>query len=98
LNGIEVVQQRLEDLVLESERSRSVEGFTSRATMKLGPTLALAAPLITPGGKAFLWKGSRLDDEMREDTRWQKAWDLDGLLGIGDGQTVVARFTRTEDK
>jgi 16S rRNA (guanine527-N7)-methyltransferase len=96
LERIEVVLQRLEDVVLEPERHAAFEGFTSRATMQLAPTLALAAPLIAPGGKAFLWKGSRLEAEMKADVEWKSWWDFDGLLGIGDGQTVVARFTRTK--
>jgi 16S rRNA (guanine527-N7)-methyltransferase len=94
LDGIEVVVARLENMVEEAERLRAYDGFTSRATLALGPTLDLAARFIAPGGTAFLWKGSKREHEMTADPRWQANWEFDGLLGIGVGQTVVARFTR----
>jgi len=94
LDGIEVVVARLENMVDDTERTRAYDGFTSRATLALGPTLALAARFIAPGGTAFLWKGSQREREMATDPRWQEFWEFDGLLGIGNGLTVVARFTR----
>jgi 16S rRNA (guanine527-N7)-methyltransferase len=94
LSGVEVVQARLEVLVEEPERRGAYQGFTSRATQTLGPTLALAEKVVAPGGRAFLWKGSQREQEMARDPVWQRAWELDGLLGIGAGQTAVARFTR----
>lgn len=92
-----VVQSRLEALVEDHGMAGSFEAFTSRATLPLGPTLALASRFVAPGGFAFLWKGSRREDEMRADTRWEESWELDGLLGIAGGQTVVARFSRKTD-
>ena len=94
LEGIEVVVARLENMVEEAQRLRAYDGFTSRATLALGPTLDLAARFIAPGGTAFLWKGSQRENEMAADPRWQAFWEFDGLLGIGTGQAVVARFTR----
>jgi len=94
LEGIEVVVARLENMVDEAQRLHAYDGFTSRATLALGPTLDLAARFIAPGGVAFLWKGSQRENEMVADPRWQASWEFDGLLGIGTGQTVVARFTR----
>jgi 16S rRNA G527 N7-methylase RsmG len=71
-----------------------VDGFTSRATMALGPTLKLAAPFVRPGGSAFLWKGGRREEEMAEDRSWESKWEFDGLFGIGDGKSSVCRFKR----
>jgi hypothetical protein len=31
---------------------------------------------------------------MAADKAWREKWDFDGLLGIGDGTTTVARFKR----
>ena len=94
LTSVETVNSRVEDVVLEREHMGAFDGFTSRATLPLGPTLAYAAMLTRPGGHAFLWKGSRREEEMAADPAWREHWDLDGLLGIGSGQTVVTRFIR----
>jgi 16S rRNA (guanine527-N7)-methyltransferase len=93
ISNADVVLDRLENRV-GSSWGLAFDGFTSRATLRLAPTLELAAHFVRPGGSAFLWKGSRRDEEMGEDMKWRSLWDLEGLLGIGDGQTVVARFTR----
>lgn len=93
LDNVTVINERLEDFVLEEAGPR-FDGFTSRATLRLVPTLELAARLVVPGGHAFLWKGSRREEEMAEDSSWQNSWELDGLLGIAGGRTVVVRFTR----
>jgi 16S rRNA G527 N7-methylase RsmG len=68
--------------------------FTSRATLPLPPTLALAAELVVPGGQAFLWKGSRREEEMSRDQSWRESWDLADQLVIGDGRTAVSKFLR----
>ncbi|HEY6867439.1 MAG TPA: 16S rRNA (guanine(527)-N(7))-methyltransferase RsmG [Candidatus Eisenbacteria bacterium] len=94
LQNIDVVASRLETMANEVERGEPFDGFTSRATIALTPTLLLAARFVAPGGVAFLWKGSQRESEMKADPRWQDCWELDGLLGIGEGQTAVARFTR----
>ncbi|MBI5710435.1 MAG: 16S rRNA (guanine(527)-N(7))-methyltransferase RsmG [Candidatus Eisenbacteria bacterium] len=94
VDGVRVVLARLESLSDEVGEVELFEGFTSRATLPLGPTLVMAAGWVAPGGSAFLWKGSKREDEMASDRRWEEAWDLDGLLGIGQGQTAVARFRR----
>jgi 16S rRNA (guanine527-N7)-methyltransferase len=94
IRNISVVNARLEDLLGASEHAGAYGGFTSRATQTLAPTLAIAAAFVQPGGTAFLWKGSRREEEMAADKAWREAWDFDGLLGIGDGTTTVARFKR----
>ena len=94
LQDINVVASRLETMANEVGRDDTFDGFTSRATIALAPTLMLAARFVAPGGVAFLWKGSKRESEMKADLRWQDCWELDGLLGIGEGQTAVARFTR----
>ena len=97
LTNIAVELARLESLPAEAERLGKFDGFTSRATLRLGPTLALAADWVAPGGLAYLWKGSRREQEMAEDRRWAESWDQDGLFDMDAGQTVVARFVRKAD-
>ncbi|HTK32559.1 MAG TPA: 16S rRNA (guanine(527)-N(7))-methyltransferase RsmG [Candidatus Saccharimonadaceae bacterium] len=94
LTNTTVVCDRLENLAGDDGLAGSVEGFTSRATLVLGPTLVLAERFVQPGGAAFLWKGSRREEEMAADPRWKAFWDLDGLLGLSGSPTVVARFKR----
>ncbi len=94
LDNFRVEEGRLERLDSEMERLGGFDAFTSRATMKLGPTLALASKWVGPGGTAFLWKGSRVEQEMAEQTAWGDSWELEGLLGVGSGPAVVARFNR----
>jgi 16S rRNA (guanine527-N7)-methyltransferase len=93
LQSVGVELSRLESLN-PAEGLGMFDAFTSRATLRLGPTLAIAAEWVSPGGHAFLWKGSRRGEEMAEDARWERRWEPDGTLEIGDGQTVVARFLR----
>jgi 16S rRNA (guanine527-N7)-methyltransferase len=94
LPNVRVEQARLEDLLTEAPLLGKFDAFTSRATQTLVPTLLMAAQFVHPGGEAFLWKGSRREEEMAQDRSWNELWELDGLLGIGDGLTVVSRFTR----
>ena len=94
LTNVHVELARLESLPAEAERLGKFDGFMSRATLRLGPTLALAADWVPAGGLAYLWKGSRREQEMVEDRRWEAFWDLDEVFAIGNGQTVVARFVR----
>jgi 16S rRNA (guanine527-N7)-methyltransferase len=94
ITGVNVVNARLEDIAADAEYAGAYSGFTSRATQPLVPTLAIAAAVVHSGGTAFLWKGSRREAEMTSDDSWRASWDFDGLLGIGDGTTAVARFTR----
>ena len=96
LSGVSVEQSRLEDVVATGNLANRFDGFTSRATLAAVPTLLLAATLVVPGGHAYLWKGSRREAELAEDRSWKDHWELDGLLGIGDGQTVVERFVRRD--
>jgi len=96
LDGIAVVNDRLENVVLDAAMAGAFDGFTSRATMRIGPTLALASPLITVGGQAFLWKGSGFEAEMTQDPTWRADWDQPDIIKIGSGSNVVVRFTRKQ--
>lgn len=98
LENVRVEIERLENLTGQSEYQNAYDGFTSRAVMTLGPTLKLAREFVAPGGQAFLWKGSRREDELREDPGWKGSWQLDGLLGVGNGLSVVMRFSRSENE
>lgn len=85
---------RLENFVEDDAHAGAFDGFTSRATLKLVPTLALAARVIAPGGSAFLWKGSGREQEMEEDSSWSLEWEATDVIGVGSGANVVARFKR----
>ena len=94
LDDFTTVNDRLENIAADPDRIGTFDGFTSRATMRLGPTLALASRIVSSGGSAFLWKGSGRGDEMDKDPRWRDAWEFTGILGVGSGLNVVARFVR----
>ena len=94
LKGIEVVHSRLESLMGLEEHRSAYDGFTSRATTTLVPTLKLAAEVVAPGGFSFLWKGGRREREMAEDESWTRNWEMEALMGIGGGLVAVAMFKR----
>lgn len=94
LKGFVVINDRLENVAQDSEHAGAFDGFTSRATMRLGPTLALASRLVRTAGSAFLWKGSGREQEMEQDSTWRGDWDTTGVTGVGTGPNVVARFSR----
>ena len=96
LEAFEVINDRLENMVSDPARSAGYDGFVSRATMRLGPTLALAAPLVREGGNAFLWKGSGREEEMVQDVTWRSRWAPAEVRQVGTGPNVVARFTRSK--
>ena len=54
----------------------------------------MASALVGPGGSAFLWKGSGLEDEMAQDPSWSADWERAGLRPVGTGPNVVVRFVR----
>ena len=96
LRGIEVLTGRLEVLVETEPDALQCDGFTSRATMKAGPTLALAARFVRPGGHAVLWKGSGLEQELNEGgAGWKRDWSVPSLSRIGDGPNSIAVFERS---
>ena len=94
LQSIEVVLDRLENLIPDPALPRDYEGFTSRATLPLTPTLELAAPLVRSSGSAFLWKGSSAEAEMAAEPSWRDDWDYSGTVSVGSGPNVVVRFIR----
>ena len=94
LDHIETVNDRVENFILDPARLGSFDGFTSRATLRLGPTLEFAARLVGPGGSAFLWKGSGVEREMEEETAWRGEWTFSNSTPVGLGPNVVTRFIR----
>ena len=70
------------------------DGFTSRATMTLAPTLEFGAPIVRAGGRAFLWKGSKLEAEAAESSRWQSSWKRGESRTLAVEYSVVAEFER----
>ena len=96
LQDITVVNDRLENVVLAPEMGGAFDGFTSRATMRIGPTLAMASSLVAVGGHAFLWKGSGYEAEMTQDPAWRSDWGPPEILKVGSGSNVVVRFIRKQ--
>jgi 16S rRNA (guanine527-N7)-methyltransferase len=96
LRDIVVVTGRLEVLVESADvKALQCDGFTSRATMRAGPTLAIAARIVRPGGHAVLWKGSGLEAELAEDrATWERDWDPPRTERIGDGPNTISVFKR----
>jgi 16S rRNA (guanine527-N7)-methyltransferase len=93
--NIEVMTARLEVAIEEDAAALACDGFTSRATMTAGPTLALAASIVRTGGKAFLWKGSGLEQELKASEReWSGEWRFTGTTPIASGPVVVAVFEK----
>ncbi|HTR96352.1 MAG TPA: 16S rRNA (guanine(527)-N(7))-methyltransferase RsmG [Candidatus Acidoferrales bacterium] len=93
LTGVEVRLGRLEVLVDGELRDTRLDAFTSRATMLLGPTLELAEKLLKPGGRAFLWKGSGVGEEMaRDGSGWQSRWAHESTTTFDNGPNTFATF------
>ncbi len=95
LKNVRVKCSRLETLIEEAPQELSCDGFTSRATMTIEPTLAMAAAIVRPGGRAFLWKGSGYVDEMANTkAEWSRDWEFEQGTPIFAGPNVVAIFIR----
>ena len=94
LSGIEVYHGRLENLIEEAAGARIYDAFSSRATLRLAPTLELAGSIVKKGGTAFLWKGSRHRDELLASSSWSDAWELDRTMEIGSENISMVKFNR----
>ncbi len=95
LKHFDVRTARLETVIEEADGSLQVDGFTSRATATVGPTLELAAQVVKRGGKAFLWKGSSYEQEMASArSAWEADWRFERAIPLGEGPNVVAIFER----
>lgn len=70
------------------------DGFTSRATLTLAPTLEYAAPIVRAGGHAFLWKGSRLGAEASASSSWRSFWNECPTKALSIEHSVIANFER----
>jgi len=95
LNKLDVITERLEMLLAQPDNVLECDGFTSRATATLAPTLELAGRVVRKGGRAFLWKGSGHVDELAADGgSWAETWKLERVEPIGEGPNVVCVFER----
>ena len=95
LKNIDVTCSRLETLVEEPEFTPVYDGFTSRATMAVGPTLKLAYSALVPGGRAFLWKGSGHVSEMETTkAQWGPKWEFEAAHPILSGPNSVVVFIK----
>jgi 16S rRNA (guanine527-N7)-methyltransferase len=88
--AIEVVNARLENVTSPAR----FDGFTARAAGKAGETLSHAAPLVTSGGCAFLWKGSRWREEVEQERSWEREWRMSEQRALTDTTIVVLKFIR----
>ncbi len=95
MEHIEVACSRLETLIDEPEFLADFDGFTSRATMAVGPTLELATHVVVHGGRAFLWKGSGFEDErLASESDWSHDWTFEDATTILEGPNCLAVFVR----
>ncbi|HEY3216913.1 MAG TPA: RsmG family class I SAM-dependent methyltransferase [Candidatus Eisenbacteria bacterium] len=94
LSGVTVTCDRYEHLASDPQLDGRFEGLTARAALALSPTLQTASKLVAPGGHAFLWKGSRLDEEPRSDEGWRRYWSEGGVVRVGKGPIRVVLFNR----
>ncbi len=78
-----------------NQASLRCDGFTSRATNRLGPTLELAARILVPGGHAVLWKGSGVTEELAAAAAEIAAnWDAPQTHPIGEGPNSIVVLRR----
>ena len=95
LDQVRVLTGRLEALVSDELVALQCDGFTSRATLRAAPTLALAARIVRPGGHAILWKGSGLNEELAGSREtWERDWDHPVTRAIGSGPNSISVFLR----
>jgi 16S rRNA (guanine527-N7)-methyltransferase len=95
LEGVGVLTSRLETLIESDPALLACDGFTSRATSRLQPTLALAARIVRPGGHAILWKGSGLRAEhAAASAEIVRHWGEPAFHAIGDGPNSIVVFQR----
>jgi 16S rRNA (guanine527-N7)-methyltransferase len=94
LDNVDVELARLESLSPGGELAGGFDAFTSRATLRLGPTLSLASSWVAENGSAYLWKGSRVTEEMAEGGRWRQWWSDSGSIRLADSANSVFRFVR----
>ncbi len=98
LSNVDVLTGRLEVLVETEPDVLRCDGFTSRATTKLGPTLALAARVVSAGGHAVLWKGSGVHEELAASASdWGRSWEAPAAHVIGEGPNSIVVFKRKQD-
>lgn len=95
LDAVGVLTGRLEVLVESDPALLACDGFTSRATTRLEPTLELAARIVRPGGHAILWKGSGLRAEHAAASAViVRHWGEPVFHAIGDGPNSIVVFQR----
>lgn len=94
IGHVGVEQARLEDMIGNPLFIGKFDGFTSRATMRLQPTLELAAPLVRVGGRAFLWKGSGHAAELVEAGSWRDHWRPEWARTLDGGPASVLNLVR----
>jgi len=83
-----------EDFIYSQHLLPEYDGFTSRATLALGPTLELAARTVRPGGFAFLWKGTKLDEELAVAKTLGSDWREEERRPLSNGMSLVIKLKR----
>ncbi|HYM80370.1 MAG TPA: 16S rRNA (guanine(527)-N(7))-methyltransferase RsmG [Candidatus Limnocylindria bacterium] len=97
LKNFEVINDRVEILAEDQARQATFDAVTSRATMRLTPTLLAVEPLVEPGGTAFLWKGSRHLEEIEAAKKSAPKWRHVTSMTLSNGTNAVARFLKSHD-
>jgi 16S rRNA (guanine527-N7)-methyltransferase len=92
LGDVEVYCGRFEQMLRGAARQHSFDALTSRATLAIGPTLALARSAVGPGGHALLWKGSSWRGELARCDAKEMGWSLLESRALGGSSCVVLHF------
>ncbi len=98
LRNVAVICDRAESLVDQTEWSGRFDAMTSRATLKLGPTLDIGRKLLRGGGQLLAWKGSGGRSEWEALPGEARAgWEIAEARELSAAGTTILRFRRDED-
>jgi 16S rRNA (guanine527-N7)-methyltransferase len=93
LPHVEIFHARLEVMAAGDDHP-VVEAITSRATMRIAPTLEIGQSIVRSGGYAFLWKGSGWQEEMAAAANSKATWALEDSKVLGSGPTSLVKIKR----
>jgi 16S rRNA (guanine527-N7)-methyltransferase len=76
LDGVDIIHERVEDLIREDRYLASFDTVISRASFKLPELLTCGAPFLTENGRLIVLKGPDIIDELRDAAAVEKSCDL----------------------
>lgn len=90
LGNVEVRHARSEALVAEGE-GRAFDAAVGRAIGRMDALLPMVAPLVRPGGRVLLIKGSRVEDELADARRMlaRQRCQISRVVPTPTGKVVV---------